>query len=596
MIRAGILLCAVSLALAGSEPAVVWNLDDPQSRTGKFSAFQSPDCEIDIRLTSEARRGNAGRGMEISYRSRGGPCGLWMHLFDEGAPAEHRYSDTRKYPFLSFWVRGASVQGTTGMEDAEVRMADPVWLARDDSKPAGPISRYLRGPVTQLWNEVVVPYGDFHLPSPLAAVFVLSFPTGTEGVLQVDDVALKRRAGDRVPLSVARNVTRNAASSRGRMGTTMPRAMWLWETAQAIATEELRSATIANLVRARVGLVFLQVPYTARGPDSATEFSIPQAAELRSFLRSAHSAGIGVHALDGYPEFILREMRPKVLGLIQEILAFNRGSSPSERFDGIHLDVEPYQLLGFDSPLRQSLLVEFLELQQEIRASLRREQAPLAYGIDIPFWLHGEKVVFEGAERDATLHLLEFADNVGIMAYRRSATGEDSVVATSAVTVAQAGEAGKTAFIGVETAPVGAGSRLSIVCTVPEAAWRSPDNLAWPLLRKSNIDGFSLRSRSDGETRSVGLAASSRRDTGAYYSALEALAAACRQWPGPAGEMAESIPPLQVTESGQAKITFAGSKLARFEEAIGEVSDAFFDKAGFGGIAINSYSAWLNLH
>jgi hypothetical protein len=589
MIRFATLLCVTAFALSGSEPAVVWNLDaGPQGRTGSYSAFQSSDCEITVELTSAARRGSAGRGMKIAYRSRGGPCGVWMHLFDESGPAASRYSDTREYPFLAFWVRGE-----TGLEDAEVRMADPAWLAREDSLPAGMASRYLGGPIPQQWREVVIPYRDFHLRSPLAAEFVLSFPVGSEGVLLIDDIALKRNATVPVPASRPVVASHSVGASDSRIH---GRAMWLWETADVIAQEEERAATVANLLRAGVGVLFLQLPYTTEGPDDDLSFSISRPTELRSFLRRAHAAGIAVHALDGYPEFGLREMRPKVLGLVQAILSFNRESDASERFDGIHLDVEPYQLLGFDSPLRQNILVEFLELQREVRASLQRESKPLVYGIDIPFWLYEEHVVFQGLEREATRHLLEFVDSVGIMAYRRSASGSDGIVARSAVTVEHAIQARKKVYVGVETTPAADGdTKLSIVCTMPETAWWSAGYLDWPLLRKSNIDGFPLRSLTEGLSRSIGLAGNSRLDAGAYERALKSLALACRQRDGSAGEISVLVEPRRIIEKGAAKISFAGLTLEDLEEVIGEVSGALLDKGSFAGIAIHSYSSYENM-
>ena len=505
-----------------------------------------------------------------------------MHLFEETESAAGGYPDSRNFPFLSFWVRGES-----GSEDAEVRMADPQWLARDDSKPAGLITRYRGGPITRTWSEVVVPCGDFHLASPLLAVFVLSFPPGSHGVLQVDDVALMPNADSSIPMSISNGSTTGDARPARR-------ATWLWETDMALATAESRAATIADLVRRGINVVFLQFGYQTSGPDDAPVFHLNRPAELRAFLRCAHSAGIDIQALDGYPEFALREMRVRLLGLVEMILAFNRQSGNAERFDGIHLDVEPYQLLGFDSPLRESLLVEFLELQQAIRAALEKEQSPPLYLADIPFWFHQEKISFGGIEQDATRHVLAFADNIAIMAYRRTPTGDDSIASTSVKSLKAAADAHKRIWIGVETERV-EDSHIFAVCTLTETGWRAAANLSWPLLRKSNIDGFSLRSRNEGGTRSIGLAANTRRDDGSFEKALKSLASECRRWPGPANEMTELTPAREIVESAETKISFAGRTLGEFEGALSEVVQEVGSGPGFEGMAIHSYSSFQKL-
>jgi hypothetical protein len=128
-----------------------------------------------------------------------------------------------------------------------------------------------------------------------------------------------------------------------------------------------------------------------------------------------------------------------------------------------------------------------------------------------------------------------------------------------------------------------------------ETAWWSADHLDWPLLRKSNIDGFSLRSLTEGPSRSIGLAGNSRLETAAYDQALKSLALACLQWPRSAGEVPVSIEPRQIVEKGAARISFAGLTLSDFEEAMDEVSGAFLGKASFAGIAIHSYSSYEHL-
>jgi hypothetical protein len=178
-----------------------------------------------------------------------------------------------------------------------------------------------------------------------------------------------------------------------------------------------------------------------------------------------------VHALDGDPD-TRASQHATLLSIVNAVVAYNASVVPAARFDGAHLDIEPYLPPAWKNPAtREPLLVEYLELNQE--AAARVHAAGLLYGVDIPFWWHapdevlgGEPVSmvrFRGERKLALEHLLGFVDNVGIMAYRNVAAGADGII-TLALDTIQRVESTRTvrAFVGIETEKVGAGEPAKV--------------------------------------------------------------------------------------------------------------------------------------
>ena len=200
----------------------------------------------------------------------------------------------------------------------------------------------------------------------------------------------------------------------------------------------------------------------ARGIDTAwiqTTRQLPGESRLqdelgwRALLGEAHRAGIKIHALDGDPRYVLRERHYVVLGLVDTIIRFNRAAPPDQRFDGIHLDNEPYLVAGWDLPaVREQVLSEYLELNARAQRAVTAEGG-LEYGVDIPFWSMGD-VTFEGVRKPVSFHILDLVDNVGIMDYRNVALGDDGIVAHARTLLSYGNTANTKVFVGVETASV----------------------------------------------------------------------------------------------------------------------------------------------
>ena len=168
-----------------------------------------------------------------------------------------------------------------------------------------------------------------------------------------------------------------------------------------------------------------------------------------------------MQALDGLPEFTQKAFHHVPLAVVDAVIAFNKQAESDERFDGIHLDNEPYTLLGWHEPTRRDqILVEFLELNAECQRRVRAAKG-LVFGVDIPFWWqeldpHTGKpigdVTFNGRRKPASFHCIDLLDNVGIMNYRDQADGADGLIAHAQQILAYSERSGgATIFMGIET-------------------------------------------------------------------------------------------------------------------------------------------------
>jgi len=239
--------------------------------------------------------------------------------------------------------------------------------------------------------------------------------------------------------------------------------MWVWESAPIIRDASEQRAFFEFCQKHGVNVVAMQIATRGTGPDR----QLAERAAWTAFLTEAHRRRMRVHALDGDPEYAHASQHATLLSIVNAVVAYNASVVPAARFDGVHLDIEPYLLPAWKNPAtREPLLVEYLELNHE--AAARVHAAGLLYGVDIPFWWHasdevlgGEPVSmvrFRGERKLALEHLLGFVDNIGIMAYRNVAAGADGIISLALDTI-QRVERTRTvrAFVGIETEKVGAG-------------------------------------------------------------------------------------------------------------------------------------------
>lgn len=246
-----------------------------------------------------------------------------------------------------------------------------------------------------------------------------------------------------------------AADARGQTPTS--RALWVWDSAPLLRDPSARRRFLEFCQARGINIAWVQVTRSAAGNRLQHEDS------WHDLLRDAHRGGVKIHALDGDPAYVLRERHYVILTLVDTIIRFNREAPPGQRFDGIHLDNEPYLLDGWQLPvIREGLLTAYLELNALVQRAVRAEGG-LEYGVDIPFWWQYRDdqtgaaigdVTFAGVRKAASFHILDLVDNVGIMDYRNVAGGDDGIIAHARALLEYGNGTKANIFVGVETSPV----------------------------------------------------------------------------------------------------------------------------------------------
>jgi hypothetical protein len=192
-----------------------------------------------------------------------------------------------------------------------------------------------------------------------------------------------------VALVAACAVSAAAASPR--------RATWVWDN-WVVETPEKQQDFLRFCRARRIDTVFLHAP-----ADHLRE----RAANFHSLLAAAHRQKMRVEALDGRPEWAFERARAEAH--VAAVLAFNLATGrPGERFDGIHLDVEPYDMPQWKAA-RQSAAAQYLEMLDVVRT----EAGGLPLSADVPPWF-GEVEIPEGTVLSGTIARVS---TVALMAY-----------------------------------------------------------------------------------------------------------------------------------------------------------------------------------
>ncbi len=606
----------------------IWNIDNniTTNQGGYYNHFQAGESTITMHLTRRQFRGTNGRSLKLNYtKAAEGFCGIWFHLFnDENLNSTAKYLDISHFPYLSFWVKGE-----VGGEDFTIQIADPQWLAKEDSKPAGLASEFLGGPLTTEWQEIIVPYRAFKLMSTKASTLVFNFTEKSKGTVYIDDINFKEKPSCSIPFS-------RESSTPNLPPRQLSRAMWVWFTDKLLFEKDYRREFFAFCKQYQVNELFLQLIY--RFENDLTEnvsciISYPE--DMRALIKEASSKGILIHALDGYPEYVLSEQHPRVLAQVRSLIEFNRDSPVESRFYGIHLDNEPYQLLGFAGPQSTNILTQFFNLNQKVMDLLKASGSEMVYGIDIPFWFDEAKnddgslkyeLEFNGARKNAAQHLIDIVDNIGIMDYRNFAGGADGIIKHGESEVNYANKMGKKIYLGVETfkyEPID----VSFVYAVPENNGKITNNNAQSVSFMSNINSFPVRVIRSGNMNLMGLAKTknianliaynaalmnlyelygyTRFDPNADLQKLGVWAKGMLKEDGGYNGFTPfeqrknnghlSMAGFESIENMHAKITFSGTSKSYMEDVLEEVADAFNTHEHFIGFAIHYYDTYKQL-
>ena len=447
-------------------------------------------------------------------------------------------------------------------------------------------------------------------------------------MVHIDDLNFKNNADCLAPLS-------SSMPASQKVKRKLSRAMWVWEVKPLLFEAEYQADFFLFCREQGIKEIFLQIPYQfVNDLTPQVECKIQHINELRRFIKISRGKGILVHALDGNPEFVLEVHHPRVLSQVRAIISFNASAEPEERYFGIHLDNEPYLLLGFDGKLSERIMIQYLELNRKIMSLLRDSDTSLVYGVDIPFWFDEARndkgqlkfaLNYGGKIKDASQHIMDMVDNVGIMNYRNFAGGADGMIRHGQDEVHYANKVGKTIYLGVETFRYDP-AQVYFIYGIPNLTEVIGEE-ARKTLTASRFKGYRVRRIRINSTNLIGLVQPPEDKDDRKIS--DALIKLSRLFSHQANGQSFSIEDLKLTASYAIgdnpeyngfdpfvfkdleknqnvfgfktteimleKITFAGKTKREMEQVLGEVADNFRSFEHFFGFAIHYYKSYKSM-
>jgi hypothetical protein len=166
----------------------------------------------------------------------------------------------------------------------------------------------------------------------------------------------------------------------------------------------------------------------------------------RSFVKRAKAQGIEVHAMGGHPIWGKKENRPRIKRLIDYVKNYNAEVEPDERFEGIHLDIEPYTLPEWEAN-RNTLLTEWASNIAYFQEETKKD-SNLETSADLAVWL--DTYPLPGKDISVTEFMIDTLDHVSLMAFRNTAEGSNGIAAVVSQEMEIADRLGKSLLISVE--------------------------------------------------------------------------------------------------------------------------------------------------
>ncbi|MBI3005918.1 MAG: hypothetical protein HYY49_10970 [Ignavibacteriales bacterium] len=429
---------------------------------GSFNVFQRSPSSAFVEYAADIEDR---KSLRLSYsKERDGFCGLWIHLFNTTSTASERmYLDASEFSAITFWVRGS-----TGKETLSIKIADAAWERKEDALEVGDLGRFLpSGTIDTNWRQAVISFSQIPARINKSLLATISFEASSvhQGSVYLKSLSFCRDTTSFLPLPPLAPVTQLCKNDH---------AVWVWNTDDLVRDKAKRNQLVGLLSQEKVSHVFLAVPYR---PQAQRERGIEiEAKIMRPLVFELKAKGITVHALFGDKDFILPEQRRFVNTTLENVLRYNSTSKKQERFDGIHFDVEPYLLAGFNGPRGTWILQNFLRLLSEAATTAKRGK--LLMGADIPFWLDTPEefsreqrtIEFAGISKPVHEHIIDLMDIVVLMSYRTFAAGADGIVLHSSDELEYASKKGTRVFVGLETSPLPDENILTIRGTPTEGA------------------------------------------------------------------------------------------------------------------------------
>lgn len=208
------------------------------------------------------------------------------------------------------------------------------------------------------------------------------------------------------------------------------KATWLWDTSRIIEDE---AGVLSFLENKQVNKLYLQINMDIVSAD------------YKRFISHATARGIKIYALDGAPDWVSKDGYKMQDQLFDWLHTYNKNAEVTERFSGVHLDIEPYLNSGWSYNQPQSI-----ESYQALltRAKKETKQLQLPLEADMPFWFDEIKYNNQFGKGLLAEWVINQVESVSIMAYRNTAKDIIKIVQHE---VAYAKKVNKSIVISVET-------------------------------------------------------------------------------------------------------------------------------------------------
>jgi hypothetical protein len=253
------------------------------------------------------------------------------------------------------------------------------------------------------------------------------------------------------------------------------KATWVWQ------TEVIEDGGKELLDFARnqgINLIYLQI-----------NRDLP-ASRYEAFIKNAHADQIAVHALGGDPGWAQTKHRDRLVGLVDWVMNYNNTVAAGARFDGIHLDIEPYVLPEWETD-PQGVIRTWIGNMQAFLDAAHASRSKLELGIDLPFWFDGYTVPDQGDEKLTEWFMKSF-DRVTVMAYRNTVDSEYGIVELARHEMESAQRLGTQVLVAVNTKPMPGQAYTSFYGSSKSEMYQSLRSLSGALKSYTSFGGIAI--------------------------------------------------------------------------------------------------------
>nr|WP_255688331.1 S-layer homology domain-containing protein [Pontibacillus sp. HN14] len=187
--------------------------------------------------------------------------------------------------------------------------------------------------------------------------------------------------------------------------------------------------------------------------DRTQDFTV-----YNEFVEKAHDAGIEVHAMGGHPNWALETGEERLNMFIDYVTSYQKVVPPRQRFDGIHLDIEPYVLKNWDGASEDVLKTWKSNIETFVDEV--KKDSDLETSADLAIWLDDHQTPGE-EDLPFSEWFISQLDHTTLMAFRDSAAGSNGIVDVSQKEMEFAEKLDKELIISVEMQQMKANQHIS---------------------------------------------------------------------------------------------------------------------------------------